>query len=549
MIVDPSSEFDDFDVVADQSDMADAFPAEANEGKSRGKRKMVFFLILLLMAGLGGASAWFVFFAQKQNTIVNSPVPVVNNENETPIGDLPPSVSANSNEAAPASGDAVSHEGLDPAVAAQMGLGSKPADQAASAEVQQPAPEQTQEQAQEQVAIAPPVQQPSEQPAVDATASASPEAAATNGMPSPASPAADAAVTNEAPATETAADATVPAAPTEEKTADAATAMPTPAIAPDASVPADAQPSAQEKTTVAPQSTDQPQTTAQQTDQAAADADVPADPLTSAMPYAVYEPTEANIDVAAKKAAPADAAPAATDTTKPADAAASATPATTTTSAEAMPAPVTPAPAETMQAVDATATAAIVAAPADSDRVQQLEAQLQALTAQVQSVNEKAAVATTQPADNAQTAQLIEQLKAVTQRLDQVGQQVEALDQRTTTLATELQNSENSKPAATERVVEAPKRDVPKRTVAKAKPRPVKKPVQKAATSYPAATGGQRWELRSAQPGIAWLGRAGSGEMNSYSVGQGVPGLGTVQAVTQENGRWIVRTTGGTLRE
>ena len=135
-------------------------------------------------------------------------------------------------------------------------------------------------------------------------------------------------------------------------------------------------------------------------------------------------------------------------------------------------------------------------------------------------------------------------MKALNDKLDRLASQVEALDQRTTNFATELQNrpnaSSNAAPAASTSDIASEAKPV-----AKAKPAKAKSAAKKTAPKYL----GAGWELRSAQPGAAWLGRQGSSEMNRYAVGDAVPGLGTVQAVTQENGRWTVKTTGGTMRQ
>lgn len=168
-------------------------------------------------------------------------------------------------------------------------------------------------------------------------------------------------------------------------------------------------------------------------------------------------------------------------------------------------------------------------------RLQEMEGQIQSLTQELQTVRNTpvAAAPTTTGAvsDN--------QVTELNQKLDRLAQQVDALDQRTTTFATELQK----------------RADAPVTAPAIKKPAPKKAPVKAKATTpakaKPAATRAVsgNWELRSAQPGIAWLGKHGSSEMGRYAVGENVPGLGTVQDVSIEGGRWIVKTTGGTLRQ
>lgn len=182
----------------------------------------------------------------------------------------------------------------------------------------------------------------------------------------------------------------------------------------------------------------------------------------------------------------------------------------------------------------------VVADPAMATRVEQLETQIKAMNDEL--VAAKNTIANAPAATNGgDNSALTAQLKDLSDKLERINQQVDSLDQRTTTLATELQNrpAETAKP-------------VVKKTAKKAA---VKKPTAKKVVAKPAAKApvaasrGNSWELRSAQPGVAWLGRVGSDEMARYSVGQTIPGLGVVQDVSIEAGRWIVKTSGGTLRQ
>ena len=165
-----------------------------------------------------------------------------------------------------------------------------------------------------------------------------------------------------------------------------------------------------------------------------------------------------------------------------------------------------------------TLSGAATADPAMEQRLSQIEAQIKSLP-------------TSMPASSGASPELAAQLKALSAKLDNLTNQVESLDQRTTNFATELQNRSNAAPSAP---APAKKSAAPKRRAA---PVAAKKPVASS------------WELRSAQPGVAWLGKPGSGEMNRFAIGQTAPGLGTIQDVRQEGGRWVVKTTGGTLRQ
>ena len=187
--------------------------------------------------------------------------------------------------------------------------------------------------------------------------------------------------------------------------------------------------------------------------------------------------------------------------------------------------PVTETPAS---ASDVTAP---VAAPVASEATNTaIDQRLSQIEEQVKSVSSAAGTS------SGASPELAAQLKALTQKLDNLTTQVESLDQRTTNFATELQN--RSATSSNDTIQSAPK------PVKKAAPKPARKPVAKKAS---AAT--SSWELRSAQPGVAWLGKPGSGEMSRFAIGQTAPGLGTIQDVSQEGGRWIVKTSGGTLRQ
>jgi hypothetical protein len=131
-------------------------------------------------------------------------------------------------------------------------------------------------------------------------------------------------------------------------------------------------------------------------------------------------------------------------------------------------------------------------------------------------------------------AKLNSQIEALTQRL-------EALDKRTETLATNLQNQDAPSTRSSVSPVTPVSTQEDVQPVAKPKPKakPAPKPVARATATQ------SHWVLRSAQPGAAWLSKPGSEEMVRYAVGQTLPGSGTITAVSQENGRWVLKTDRG----
>lgn len=88
----------------------------------------------------------------------------------------------------------------------------------------------------------------------------------------------------------------------------------------------------------------------------------------------------------------------------------------------------------------------------------------------------------------------------------------------------------------------------------KPKPAPVKKKRPSAAPApktqaAKAPSNNARWELRAAQPGRAWVSRPGERDMQSVEVGQTLPNVGRITAITYQNGRWTVTGTQGQIRQ
>ena len=73
------------------------------------------------------------------------------------------------------------------------------------------------------------------------------------------------------------------------------------------------------------------------------------------------------------------------------------------------------------------------------------------------------------------------------------------------------------------------------------------KPAQQTAPAKAASTG--RWELRAAQPGRAWVSKPGERDMQAISVGESLPGIGRISAITYMNGRWTVTGTQGSIQQ
>ncbi len=247
-------------------------------------------------------------------------------------------------------------------------------------------------------------------------------------------------------------------------------------------------------------------------------AEVPvATPAVPVPPVATLPPvseTPTSAPVAAPSAAPAT----------PADASKAVT-------AEAM---VPPPPVEALKETPAPAVDANV-----NERLGALESQLQTLATEITA---NKSTGGTDPA----VAQALQNLTA---KLDQITAQVDTIEQRVASSSNAEMSSSMPQEAAPviDKVIDVQQEETP------VKPKPVVKraPVIKhAAAKKPTAPKtAAAWELRSAQPGVAWIGRKGTDEMARYAVGDSVPGLGTVQSVTPNpDGSWIAHTSGGSVK-
>lgn len=99
----------------------------------------------------------------------------------------------------------------------------------------------------------------------------------------------------------------------------------------------------------------------------------------------------------------------------------------------------------------------------------------------------------------------------------------------------------------------SPEKSAPKKSSAAPKKAAAKPAAeQKARSSVSSGTATRqsaRWELRAAQPGRAWVSKAGDHDMQAVSVGDSLQGIGRVNAITYQNGRWAIVGTQGTIQQ
>ncbi|MDD9899766.1 MAG: hypothetical protein OXT65_02160 [Alphaproteobacteria bacterium] len=94
------------------------------------------------------------------------------------------------------------------------------------------------------------------------------------------------------------------------------------------------------------------------------------------------------------------------------------------------------------------------------------------------------------------------------------------------------------------------KKNTQKASSSKASPKSAAKASASQKTTRRATAPAVSWVLKSAKPGMAWVSEKGNSELRMVSVGDTLPGIGTVSAVEKnDSGRWIVRGSAGVLRQ
>ena len=58
-----------------------------------------------------------------------------------------------------------------------------------------------------------------------------------------------------------------------------------------------------------------------------------------------------------------------------------------------------------------------------------------------------------------------------------------------------------------------------------------------------------RWEIRAIQVGRAMVSRVGQNDMRSVSVGDSLPGVGTIRSIDFENGEWVIQGSSGRVSQ
>lgn len=56
-----------------------------------------------------------------------------------------------------------------------------------------------------------------------------------------------------------------------------------------------------------------------------------------------------------------------------------------------------------------------------------------------------------------------------------------------------------------------------------------------------------QWELRAASPGQAWVSQKGQSDLKQVAIGDQLADLGTIRAISMQNGRWVLEASRGTI--
>lgn len=214
--------------------------------------------------------------------------------------------------------------------------------------------------------------------------------------------------------------------------------------------------------------------------------------------------------------------------------------ATTVTTTVTTPAPVVPAdtiaPAITgieaenlapVAAMPAVAAAPVAASADVTNKMNAMEARLDALDSKISQLQAPAADGR------------LDAIQATLQRLE--GRLDDLSSKKTSVRSVSVESNDVSEPAPVKKAV--------KKSKPKAKAAPVKWDdayVPPAARSA-SASGNGGWQLRGAKPGSAIIVKGN--DIREVMVGDSVPGLGQISAVSNNSGRWMVQGSQGTLAQ
>ena len=160
----------------------------------------------------------------------------------------------------------------------------------------------------------------------------------------------------------------------------------------------------------------------------------------------------------------------------------------------------------------------------------------------------------------ADTGANTQQMQALNERMDSIMDRLDSLAQQVDTVANAepvLSPASNTKTdvSALEKTIANLEKKIS--ALSKQKATPVKRTStsnqasqkRKRAAPKVSKPAAPQWELRGASPREAYVAERGTQNLRTVSVGDTLHGIGRIQSITMENGRWVVRGTSGRINQ
>jgi outer membrane murein-binding lipoprotein Lpp len=119
------------------------------------------------------------------------------------------------------------------------------------------------------------------------------------------------------------------------------------------------------------------------------------------------------------------------------------------------------------------------------------------------------------------------------QRIEQMMAQYSEMSAKVERLERELRDTKSALRTAKSSSSSSSTSPAPVKTATRKAVKPVAKKIQ--------------WELRAASPGQAWVSQKGKSDLKQVSIGDQLADLGTIRAISMQNGRWVLEASRGTI--
>lgn len=165
------------------------------------------------------------------------------------------------------------------------------------------------------------------------------------------------------------------------------------------------------------------------------------------------------------------------------------------------------------------------------------------------------AAPTASPQSVAVDPALLEKMDQILSRMDKLEGDIDTLKQEKSPDIGELEQNISLLKEELSSIKSANKEELPQQKKSVTPKKASSSPAQKTAKTPTKAASPKKtaspvqWELRAAQPGRAWVSKPGERDMQSVEVGQSLAGIGTISAISYQNGRWLVQGSTGQIRQ